>query len=150
MKKLLITTGIISVIALVGCTTPHHHAKGDNPHAHAHKYHKHGKHKGTFQTFQCESGAKVSVHGLPKQDAAMLHIHAPSWNLSGEHIKMTAAPAASGERFINESNPASKYSWHSKGNIGVLSVELGGKSHSLNCEEVAPEFPANHPKAPRS
>ena len=112
-------------------------------------YHKHGKHAGIFQTFQCEGNTKVSVHSLPKQDAAMLHIHAPVWNLNGEHIKMTAAPTASGERFINETNPASKYEWHSKGNIGILSVELTDKTHSLNCEEVKPEFPANHPKVPK-
>lgn len=167
MKKLLIVSGIASAIALTGCATQqshgdmkhthkdgyHHHHKGDKKDMHHHHHHhKDGKYDSKnnhlFQAFQCENNTNLTVHYLPSQDKAMTHINAPAWKLDGIHIDMQAAPAASGQRFENTTNPASHYEWHSKGDIGVLSVTTGNQTHSVNCEKTEfkhPEF--KHPKA---
>ncbi|WP_435931249.1 hypothetical protein ACSF86_07425 [Moraxella bovoculi] len=48
---------------------------------------------------------------------------------------MMAATTGSVKRFVNETNPTSKYEWHQKSDMGVLSVTINGKIHSLNCEK---------------
>ncbi|KDN25057.1 putative lipoprotein [Moraxella bovoculi 237] len=119
-------------------------------HKHGDKHHKHkdGKRKGNLQAYQCESDAAVMVHQLPRQDKALLKVNTPSWNLNDTRLEMMAATTGSGERFVNETNPTSKYEWHQKGDMGVLSITINDKIHSLNCEktELPPPPHGKHPK----
>lgn len=119
-------------------------------HKHGDKHHKHkdGKRKGNLQAYQCESDAAVMVHQLPRQDKALLKVNAPSWNLNDTGLEMIAATTGSGERFVNETNPTSKYEWHQKGDMGVLSVTINDKIHSLNREKQSFRYnlTANTPK----
>lgn len=164
MKKLLIASGIVSAMVMTGCATNNTQAVDGHPHSQMHdahkdmkghhkhgdKHHKHkdGKHKGNLQAYQCESDATVMVHQLPRQDKALLKVNAPSWNLNDTRLEMKADTAGSGERFVNETNPASKYEWHQKGDMGILSVTINDKIHSLNCEktELPPPPHGKHPK----
>ncbi|WP_181815820.1 MliC family protein [Moraxella ovis] len=122
--------------------------KGHHKHGGKHHKHKDGKCKGNLQAYQCESDAAVMAHQLPKKDKALLKVNTPSWNLNDTRLEMIAATAGLGERFVNETNPTSKYEWHQKGDMGVLSVTINDKIHSLNCEKT--EFPlqphGKHPK----
>ncbi|MDO4442001.1 MAG: MliC family protein [Moraxella sp.] len=153
---------IITALALTGCASTHgtHHTKGDKPHHHKHhhkdgNYHKDGKHHhkqhkhgNTVQSFQCDNGAAIKIHHLPKQDKAMAHIKAPTANIESLHLDMKAATAASGERWIaGDSN--SSYEWHAKGETGVLSITHGDATQDLNCQQVPNSPLATHPNKPK-
>lgn len=134
--------------------------KGEYKHKHEHKgehkgeykgEHKHGKHHGHHgfnphhaHIYTCEANAKVSAVYNPHNETAQLTVTAPAWKLDNATIKdMTLSPAASGELYVNNKNPATGYQWHTKGEMGVLSVTVNGKTHSVNCE--GKPMPANHP-----
>lgn len=63
-------------------------------------------------------------------------------------LEMMAATTGSVKRFVNETNPTSKYEWHQKGDMGVLSITINDKIHSLNSEktELPPPPHGKHPK----
>lgn len=155
MKKLFIATGVVSALVMTGCastTAP----VADKGKAHHHPVEKHKHHKGEkkgerghFQAFQCENDAAIKVHHVPEHDLIKTRINAPSWNLNDVSVDMKAAPAASGERFVNDVNASAKYEWHSKSNIGVLSVtDAKNVTTKLNCERVKFDKKLHKHKAP--
>lgn len=128
------------------------HKKGEHKDGHKHE-HKHGKyhgdkvHKGFnphhAHTYTCEADAKVSAIYNPHDETAKVTITAPAWKLDNATVSMTLSPAASGDLYVNDKNPATTYKWHTKGEMGVLSVIINGKSHDVNCK--GKPMPENHP-----
>lgn len=166
MKQLLLVTAL-SAIALTGCNSlqspfkkadsqpvvahekadGEHHGKGHHGHHHG-DYHGHGKpmhHKHhddvTFQ-YKCEQKASLEVEYDSKDEMAEIEITAPTLGLIDQDIQLKLAPSASGERYINDTNPASIYEWHAKGYEGIFSVTVNEKEYTLSCKAVKP---ADHP-----
>lgn len=154
MKKLLITSSILSALIMTGCagttTTPTIikpvniepvNQKAQSNSTDSDTQHQEDQSKqdqlAHLQVFQCDNDAIVVVDHMPKHNLIKAHINAPSWNLKNAAVDMKAAPAASGERFINDLNPMVKYEWHSKDDMGVLSViDNTNKTSQLNCEKL--------------
>ncbi|MDO4450898.1 MAG: MliC family protein [Moraxella sp.] len=152
MKKLLIATSIISALVMTGCAsttsntaesaTKHpkemHHKHGEK---HGEKHSKKPKHPHgeMVEKYTCEQDASVIAKYNPDTETALLDITAPSLSLSNAEVEAKIAPSASGMRFVNDVNPASKYEWHAKGNIAVLDVTTAnGQTYSINCEGSRP------------
>lgn len=149
MQKLLIATAMGALI-LTGCakdtapakpTAPvkaeHHEHKphGHKPHHHhAHMDKKgHGYHGTHPHFYACEKDTKIIAHPNTESDIIKLQVTAPSLNLKDQAIELKLAPSASGERYLNDANPASTYEWHTKGHDGVFTVNVGGKAYSYSC-----------------
>lgn len=135
----------------------HHHGKmdGKKPHDHHHGHHKadkkdvkahhhHGFNPNHEHIYMCKMGASVKAVYNPHNETAKVTVHAPVWKLNNEQIEMKIGPSASGTLYINDKNPDSIYKWHTKNEIGVLSVVKNGKTHDINCE--GEPMPENHPK----
>ncbi|OOR88062.1 hypothetical protein B0181_08900 [Moraxella caviae] len=144
MKKLLLTGSVLAAVLATGCATGHYaaHAHQDSKSQMRHDSkkggkHTHHKHDKLTQTYRCENGAVVHAHYQPKTNNAKFAISAPSWQLDNAQITMNADVTGSGMRFVNDSNPAAKYEWHTKGADGILSVSTAdGKQHSLQCSSA--------------
>lgn len=144
MQKLLIATAV-GALVLTGCAT--NNAQNVEPRTHEmqgkHKHdkkgpkkHRHGK---MTESYVCENNGKITAEYNPDAERAVLNITAPSLGLDNTEVDMKLAQSASGVRFVNDINPASKYEWHAKGKIGLLDVTTSnGKTYSLNCEGTRP------------
>lgn len=147
MQKLLIATAV-GALVLTGCATNNAHniepgVKSDA--RHAHKHGMHGKkgakhpHGDIVEHYKCESDAKVTAKYQPEAERATLNITAPSLSLNGAEVEAKHVPSGSGMLFVNDVNPASKYSWHAKGSFAMLDVTTAdGKVYTINCEGTRP------------
>lgn len=117
--------------------TDHAHDKkdGNNPHQGFNPHHTH--------LYMCNMGATVKAVYNPHDETAKLTVYAPVWKLNNQEITMALSPSASGDLYVNDKNPATTYKWHTKGEVGILSVVAGGKTSDIKCEGDA--MPANHP-----
>lgn len=117
--------------------TDHAHDKkdGNNPHQGFNPHHAH--------LYMCNMGATVKAVYNPHDETAKLTVYAPVWKLNNQEITMALSPSASGDLYVNDKNPATTYKWHTKGEVGILSVVAGGKTSDIKCEGDA--MPANHP-----
>lgn len=113
------------------------HKDGDKKDVH------HGFDPNHVHRYMCKQGATVSAVYNPHNETAKVTVYAPVWKLNNQTIDMTLAPSASGSRYINDKNPKTTYEWHTKGEIGVISITTGGKTLDINCE--GEPMPANHP-----
>lgn len=115
----------------------HAHDKkdGNNPHQGFNPHHTH--------LYMCNMGATVKAVYNPHDETAKLTVYAPVWKLNNQEITMALSPSASGDLYVNDKNPATTYKWHTKGEVGILSVVAGGKTSDIKCEGDA--MPANHP-----
>lgn len=152
MKKFALVA-MAAAVAMVGCTTnntkPVHdsktvvnHDKGDM------KRKKHGDHP---HVYQCENAVDASKSALvvakynPKADTALVNITAPQLGLQRADVEMKLAVSGSGNRYVNDTNPASLYEWHANGNEGVLTVTVNAADYQYNC--VADKIPPKgHPE----
>lgn len=151
MKQLLLVTAL-SAIALTGCNSLQSpfkkadsqpvvaHEKADGEHHGKPMHHKHHDDV-TFQ-YKCEQKASLEVEYDSKDEMAEIEITAPTLGLIDQDIQLKLAPSASGERYINDTNPASLYEWHAKGYEGIFSVTVNEKEYTLSCKAVKP---ADHP-----
>lgn len=155
MKKLLIAT-VVGAIALTGCATnnardvqPPHGMQGKHPHGEmGEKGEKHGERHGKKdgqkrgnmgETFTCENNATVIANYDARGENARINITAPSLGLNNADVEMVRAMSASGMRFVNETNPASHYSWHAKNNEAMLEVTMAnGTVYSFGCDSARP------------
>lgn len=156
MKHLVVVTAL-SALALTGCNSIQNpfnktetkpvvkHEKGDH-HEQEHgerkpMHHKHHHHDATFK-YACEQKAVLAVKYDSENDMADLKVTAPTLGLKDADIQLQLAPSASGERYVNDTNPASIYEWHAKGYEGNFSVTVNDKEYSLSCNAIKP---ADHP-----
>lgn len=150
MQKLLIAS-ILGALALTGCskdtttTTPTapiktEHAKKDHKHKHHHDKtkHHHDKMKKGHHFFVCDKDTKVAVHHAHQNGVIKLNVIAPSLQLDNQEIELKLAPSASGERYINDANPASIYEWHSNGRDSIFGVTVKGKTYEYQCQAAKP------------
>lgn len=138
-----------AAFAMVGCatnnTTPVNDTKPMAQGEHK-RYHHGGEHRGEQgrrgpahpHTFSCEQGASVVAKYNPDTEIATLNVTAPTLSLSNQTIELKHAVSGSGERYVNDANPASVYEWHTKGKDGIFSVNVNNKDYSLSCEAVHP------------
>ncbi len=149
MKKLLIATGVLSALIMTGCATnpkPNDMPVDDMHHHHHGKKHHHGKHHHgkMVEHYTCEQNATVNVKY--KKDTALLNITAPSLTLNNQDISLTRAVSGSGMRFVNETNPASKYEWHAKNGEAIFGVTVAdGKTYEFSCQ--SDDMPPPPPEA---
>lgn len=150
MKKLLIATGVLSALIMTGCATspkPNDMPPQDGMHHHHGKKHHFGKHHHhkMEHRYTCEQNAKIDVKY--KKGMALLNVTAPSLTLNNQNISLTQAVSGSGMRFVNETNPASKYEWHAKGGEAIFGVTVAdGKTYELRCQadDMPPPPPADN------
>lgn len=146
MKKLLITA-LAGTLTLTACGTDTHKSeptptaqgkqhKGHHHHAHMDKK-GHG-YEGTHPHFyQCVNDkndkAILIAHPNTDSDVMTIEITAPALSLNKQNIELKIAPSASGERYINDKNPASIYEWHTKGHFGIFGVNVNGVDYEYRC-----------------
>lgn len=153
MQKLLIAT-LIGTLTLTGCAkdtatetstpTQTEHVKGDKPHSHyhAHMDKKGHGYQGTHPHFYiCEKEVKLVAHPDTESEIMKINVTAPSLGLERQNIELKLAPSASGERYINDTNPASIYEWHAKGHEGIFSVNVDGTDYAYHCK-IKPTRPS--------
>lgn len=87
--------------------------------------------------YTCDTKATVMAKYDNATETAILQVNIPSWKLVNQDIILSQAPSASGVRYVNDSNPASVYEWFMKGDESLLSVIIGGKEHTIFCQEKA-------------
>lgn len=152
MQKLLIAS-IVGALVLTGCgadtTKAEPVATAEVKHEHGHKkpHHHHHAHmdkkghgyEGTHPHFyQCvndkDEKAMLVAHPTTDSDFMKIEVTAPSLSLNNQTIELQIAPSASGERYINDKNPASVYTWHAKAHEGVFSVNVGGTDYDYRCK----------------
>lgn len=143
MKKSLIIASL-AAFAIAGCATAPKQQVQVKP---THKPNKAVHHQSKpsdkatkpalTTSYQCEQDAKVVASYQPHRDLAVLNINAPSWKLNNQQLTLKAEKTASGMNFVNRTNPNSQYQWHTKGEIGLLSVIIGDKEYTLNCNKIA-------------
>lgn len=140
-----------AAFAMVGCATNNATpvnsdatamAHGEAKRGHHHGEHKRGEHgrRGPAHShaFSCEQGASVVAKYNADTEIATLNVTAPTLSLNNQTIELKHAVSGSGERYVNDANPASIYEWHTKGKDGIFSVKVNNKDYSLNCEAVRP------------
>lgn len=148
MKHLALVAAI-STLAMVGCTTNNttpvnkdssrmvnqehrgHHARGERG--------QRGEHSGRgLNAYQCEQGTTITERRTPNNDIITLDVNAPTLNLANQTIELKQVTAGSGERFINDMNPASVYEWHAKGGEGIFAVTVNGQEYTYACQAARP------------
>lgn len=141
----------ISAVALVGCANPvtkptqadatpmskpahgHHHGHAHGkPHGYGHEHHD-GHH---MAYFTCDQNANVIAKYNAETEIATLKITAPTLGFDKQAVQLKHSPSASGERYVNDVNPANVYEWHAKGDMGMLSIKVDNKEYHLNCESA--------------
>lgn len=150
MKHLALVAAI-STLAMVGCTTNNttpvnkdsrmvsgqgemhrgHHAHGGR--------HQEGRGSRARQpVYQCEQGTTIAERRTPNSDIISLTVNAPTLSLSNQVIELKQATSGSGERFVNDTNPASIYEWHAKGPEGVFTVTVNNQEYNYICQAANP------------
>lgn len=138
MQKLLIATAMGALI-LTGCAKDTAPAKPTAPvKAEHHKEHKphrhhHGHHSARPHFYVCDKDTKLIAHHDTENELIKLQVTAPTLNLKDQTIELKHVPSASGERYLNDANPASTYEWHAKGQEGMFMVNVGGNNYSYSC-----------------
>lgn len=87
------------------------------------------------EQFMCEDDATV----MPKYSAdgseAMITASLPKANWVDQTVKMDIATSGSGSRYLNTSSPNVAYQWHTKGDLGIMSLKWAdGTEYSVKCE----------------
>ena len=144
MKHIALLTVALSALAITGCnSTAVNHAKekmhiGKKHGEKGEKGEKRGERKhGDAMSYQCEKNATVSAK-YGDNDTALLNITAPSLGLNNQNIELVQATSGSGNRYVNDKNPASVYEWQTTRGEGVLTVTVNKQDYSLVCEAQKP------------
>ncbi|MDO5652386.1 MAG: MliC family protein [Moraxella sp.] len=165
MKTALIAGLALSALTLSACSTnkadtpnnkPSHTIKGERgdgvrhdgkrgergEHREEKRHDSHDKGRDYAHQYQCDNGAAITAKYNPRAGNAVINVTAPSLSLNNQDIEMKHARSGSGMRFVNDTNPASLYEWHTKGAEGLLTVNVGGTAYELQCQgEARPTMP---------
>lgn len=91
---------------------------------------------GQIESFTCENDANVNAQYATNGDWANLTITMPELGLDNQAVTLKNAVTASGMRFVNDTNPNSTYEWHTKGDIGILSIiATDGNEYAVSCQK---------------
>lgn len=145
MKSAIIATLAVSALTLTACATnkaPNQDVR--RAHGHHHGADMKGHHHHMPVAYQCEDNTKVVAKYQPNADRATINVTAPSLSLDNQEIELKTTVSASGTRYLNDTNPASIYTWHIKGHDGVLSVKVDDKEYNYSCEVKHPRMPNDH------
>lgn len=77
---------------------------------------------GETNAYTCTDGASVNAQYSKSGSVAKVSVSVPSANLDNESITLNQTTAASGVRYLNDSNPANTYEWHTNGQEGIFSI----------------------------
>lgn len=91
---------------------------------------------GPIESFTCESDASLNAQYATNGDWANLTITMPQLGLQNQAVTLKSAVSGSGARFVNDTNPNSTYEWHTKGDMGILSVVAAdGNEYTVSCQK---------------
>ncbi len=91
------------------------------------------------QAYMCQNTndgrklARIIAKYYPQADTALVNISALQLGLNNANVEMKRVISGSGDRYINDTNPASIYEWHIKGGEGVLTVSIGRNEYEYHC-----------------
>lgn len=90
--------------------------------------------------YECQAAngtdrASLMVNGMKNNDIISVTVNVPTLSLNNQTIELKSAVSGSGERYMNDKNPASTYEWHTKGGEGVFSVMAGGQEFNYLCQQ---------------
>lgn len=87
------------------------------------------------EQFVCEDDATVMPKYSVDGEEAMVNVSLPKANWNNQTVIMDKAQSASGVRYLNTASQNVHYQWHTKDNIGIMSVKWAdGKEYSVKCE----------------
>ena len=87
------------------------------------------------EQFMCEDDASVHAKYSTDGEEAQLMANLPKANWNNQSITMAIAPSGSGSRYVNSDSSNVTYDWHTKADIGVMTVKWSdGNEYSVNCE----------------
>lgn len=87
------------------------------------------------EQFVCEDNATVMPKYSADGEEAMLNVSLPKANWNNQTIKMDIATAGSGSRYLNTDSQNVAYQWHTKNDLGIMSVKWAdGTEYSVKCE----------------
>lgn len=87
------------------------------------------------QQFVCEDNSAVQAKYSVDGEQAMLNVSLPKANFNDQTLTMDIAQSGSGARYINNVSDNVAYEWHTKNDIGIMSLKWAdGSEYTVNCE----------------
>lgn len=85
--------------------------------------------------FVCEDDAQVYAKYSMDGDQAQVTASLPKANWNNQSLVMTIARSGSGARYVNNDSSNVTYDWHTKADMGTMSIQWAdGNEYSVNCE----------------
>lgn len=86
-------------------------------------------------SYKCDNSAHVVA--IYSDETANINITAPSLNLDKASFILKEAVSASGARYVLQATGSNtSYEWHTKGDIGLLTVQYDGKEYGFSCQKI--------------
>lgn len=83
--------------------------------------------------YTCEKDVRVAIT-QGDLDTINAVVNLPQgFNPDTVSLVLQIAPSASGERYINDSNPDSTFEWHQKGDMGMLTLGAVNQEFTYSC-----------------
>lgn len=87
------------------------------------------------EQFVCEDDATVQAKYSIDGEQATINASLPKANWNNQTVVMDIATSGSGSRYVNTASQNVDYQWHTKGDMGIMSVKWAdGNEYSVNCE----------------
>ncbi|PNK60383.1 MliC family protein [Psychrobacter sp. FDAARGOS_221] len=87
------------------------------------------------EQFVCEDNASVQAKYSMDGEQAMLNVNLPKAKWENQPLTMQIAPSGSGSRYVNNESQNVAYDWHTKADMGIMTVTwANGNEYSVNCE----------------
>lgn len=87
------------------------------------------------EQFVCEDDATVQAKYSIDGEQATINASLPKANWNNQTVVMDIAISGSGSRYVNTASQNVDYQWHTKGDMGIMSVKWAdGNEYSVNCE----------------
>jgi membrane-bound inhibitor of C-type lysozyme len=85
--------------------------------------------------YTCGDAGEILAKESVNKQQVMLNVTLPALKFNQQSVLLNEKPAASGVRYVNDANPASTLTWHTKGKEALFAVDwANGDEYKAVCK----------------